>query len=427
MSMDECDDLHLLVPIFNFNCEIHCIIFFILWFVFTVHLYVHMENSVEAPHSLQVVEGESKLVSKRVKNLSQTSWIKGNERWWLNDETILVQEILKIIEIHDECCFVPSENKVDNLNSLFSMIIKIGCGATSSVFLAQNRRTLKFAALKHLSIDDKYNLPSFENEYKILTKLNHKNIAKLYSCYIDRYNYYISTEYYNGGNLADCILKFKFFSERQARRYVKTIINTVKYIHDNDIVHRDLKPGNLVFDKQIKLDRSDKNINDAYDYDDHDARLKLIDFGLAIEIKDDETNSDFVGTLVYLPPESVKKKRTGKEFKAGDMWSIGIITYLLVYGKPPFYGPNRHSTMAKIITNDIEWSKTINISDECKDFIAGLLNKDAQRRWTAKEAINHTWFNMCIESTQKNHETGEKQSSEMYAKSWKEKMTNWLR
>ena len=392
-----------------------------------------MENSIETLDSSQVVEGESKLVSKRVQNVSETSLVKVNERWFLNDETILVEEILKIIQIDDGCFFVPTENKVDNLNSLFSMIAKIGGGSTSAVFLAQNKRTLKFAALKHLSIDDKINLFTFANEYKILTKLNHKNIVKLYSCYIDKYNYYISTEYYNGGNLADCISKCQFFSEKQTRRCVKTIINTVKYMHENNIVHRDLKPGNLVFDKQIKLDRLNKGENNIKSNNDDDedcnddARLKLIDFGFAIEIQDDETNSDFVGTPAYLPPEIVKRIRTGKEFKAGDMWSIGIITYKLVYGVPPFLGHNCYSTLAKIISNDITWSKKINISDECKDFITCLLNKDAQTRLTAKEAINHAWFNTGMESTDKNHERGEKQSSQMFAKRWKEKMTGWLR
>ena len=414
-----------------------------------------MESNPKLPQVLQDVDHETE---------SNLSCIQVDETSWMNNLTDLVDEILEISQNNDACCFVPNENKVDNLNSLFCMIRKIGCGATSSVFLAQNRRTLKFVALKQLSIDDKHNLSSFENEYKILKKLNHKNIAKLYSCYIDEYNYYISTEYCHGGNLVDTILKIKTLNEKQAMKYVKTLVNTVKYLHDKNIVHRDLKLGNLVLDTEMKFNdndninhidndyKSDSNNNnnnnnnncnnndnsknnDDNNNDDNneeveinDADIKLIDFGLAIEIKDDETNDEFVGTLVYLPPECVGV-RTGKELRAGDMWSIGIIAYIFICGVVPFVAHDNESTLAKIKTQDVEWPKEINVSDECKDFIEKLLSKDPQVRLTAKEALKHSWVNSNEDldevSIEENHD--HESWSQMYTKFLQDKVSNWLR
>ena len=135
------------------------------------------------------------------------------------------------------------------------------------------------------------------------------------------------------------------------------------------------------------------------EYDDK-GELKLIDFGVAIEIEDNELNDDYVGTLHFLPPESVCA-RTGEELKAGDMWSIGVIAYVLVCGMVPFAGHDHESTLTKIITQDVKWPPGIELTGECQDFIESLLDKDPELRLTADEALGHPWLENEIPASEK--------------------------
>ena len=225
-------------------------------------------------------------------------------------------------------------------------------------------------------------METFENESKILKKLQHNNIPTLIGCYIDKYNYYIATQYCKGGNLLESIKKFSHFSEKQASKYLKTIISAISYCHSLNIVHRDLKPANLVFDEPVLM-------ND----DGSTSQLKIIDFGIAIEIEDSDTNDEYTGTLVYMPPESCGM-RTGLELKYGDMWSIGIIAYILVCGDLPFRENTQQKTLVSIMMDDIVWPKDIDLSDNCKDFISRLLEKEPMYRMSADEALKHPWIAM---------------------------------
>ena len=387
-------------------------------------LQIHHENA-PATHASRTSVSIPQSLSSHATTMSRL-----NSASWLNfDLSQLAGEILEIVEKNNRrnCNFVPDSNKVSNLDKYFLMIKEIGSGATSRVVLAENKETHEIVALKQLKKENKYNLTAFETEYKILSQLQHPNIAQFYSCYVDNYNYYIATEYCKGGNLVDSIRKFKYFSERQVVTYLNTIINTVKYLHSKNIIHRDLKPGNLVFDKVVSMDtdhgierdtdhktdsnslslstasnkprninnniNNNNNGNSNYNYKKRQsiAQLKLIDFGVAIEIDDEEINDDYVGTLVYLPPESVGQ-RTGQILKAGDMWSIGVIAYILVCGIPPFFGHDHSSTLAKILVQDVEWPPKIELTKECKDFIEKLLKKNPKKRLTAHEALNHEWL-----------------------------------
>ena len=150
--------------------------------------------------------------------------------------------------------FVPESHNVEDLQSLYEFIHEIGSGATCRVMLAMNILTKKYVALKQLRKDEELNFETFETEYKILSKLKHENIASFQDCYIDRYSYYIITDYCSGGELLDYVSTQHTFSESQAIDCIITIIKAVEYIHKKNIVHRDLKPGNLIFDKKPSLD-----------------------------------------------------------------------------------------------------------------------------------------------------------------------------
>ena len=139
---------------------------------------------------------------------------------------------------------------------------------TSYPFL--NRHENERFALKQISKDSLINLESFEKEDRILTKLKHKNIVSLITCYIDKKNYYIATKYCHGGPLLDFILECKYFNEQQASFYLKTILNAIEYCHLKQIVHHDLKP---VINSNVKVGFA------------NDAKLMIADFGAALELK----------------------------------------------------------------------------------------------------------------------------------------------
>ena len=109
---------------------------------------------------------------------------------------------------------------------------------------------MHYVALKQLRKDDDNNIDVFITEYNLLQKVsNHKHITSFNECYIDKFNYYISSEYCAGGRLLDFITNSETFSEQQASKYISTILKTIKYCHSKNIMHRDLKPGNILFNK----------------------------------------------------------------------------------------------------------------------------------------------------------------------------------
>lgn len=112
-----------------------------------------------------------------------------------------------------------------------------------------------------------------------------------------------------------------------------------------------------------------------------------------LELKDDELNDQTCGTLHYMPPEAfASTERNGKTLKAGDMWSIGVLCYILVCGKRPFYGATRNMIMTSILKNNIVWPSDISLTTECKKFISKLLDKNPKTRLTVKQALNDQWL-----------------------------------
>ena len=154
-----------------------------------------------------------------------------------------------------------------------------------------------------------------------------------------------------------------------------TIISAVQHIHSKGIVHRDLKPENIVYQTRKS-----------------DSDICIIDFGDAEQVESDsQIYRDFVGTPFYLAPECVRH-RNGYELYKSDMWAVGVITYVLLTGRPPFWGRTNREILGKIIKGDIHWPSSIRLSDSCKNFIISLLRKDPRKRMSAKEALRHNWI-----------------------------------
>lgn len=183
--------------------------------------------------------------------------------------------------------------------------------------------------------------------------LDHPNIVKLYEIYQDQKNIYLITEYLEGGEVFDLILKTKHFNENIAAKIMKQLLSAVAYCHNKQIVHRDLKPENLLLVKP-----------DSFD-------IKVIDFGLSRTFTPEKNMYSKMGTPFYIAPEVLKKKYNEK----CDIWSCGVILYILLCGNPPFNGKNDQAIFDSIALGyvsfqGVEWK---NVSNQAKIFIKKLL------------------------------------------------------
>eukprot|EP00246_Nothoceros_aenigmaticus_P002250 TRINITY_DN13068_c0_g1_i1.p1 TRINITY_DN13068_c0_g1~~TRINITY_DN13068_c0_g1_i1.p1 ORF type:complete len:578 (+),score=92.83 TRINITY_DN13068_c0_g1_i1:563-2296(+) len=212
-------------------------------------------------------------------------------------------------------------------------------------------------------------------EVKILKALTgHHNLVKFYDACEDSLNVYIVMELCEGGELLDRILsRGGRYSEEDAKVVVQQILSIVSFCHLQGVVHRDLKPENFLFTTK-----------------DENAQLKAIDFGLSDFIRPDERLNDIVGSAYYVAPEVLHRAYSME----ADVWSIGVITYILLCGSRPFWartesGIFRAVLRADPLFGDEPWPA---VSAEAKDFVKRLLNKDLRRRMTAAQALTHPWL-----------------------------------
>lgn len=197
-------------------------------------------------------------------------------------------------------------------------------------------------------------------------------------CYEDTDFVHIITERYTGGELFDRIAENTSpggcLSEIHAARIIKSLLEAVGYLHENDIVHRDIKPENVLFRSR------------------HDDSIKLIDFGLARMHKSGDPHmSNPVGTAYYMSPELLE----GEYDKSCDVWSIGIIAYVMLCGYPPFNGDTDREIFESIERGRLQYPNTrawSGKSDVAKDFINCLLCRDPRKRPTTQEASLHPWI-----------------------------------
>ncbi|XP_054244114.1 death-associated protein kinase 2 [Indicator indicator] len=214
-----------------------------------------------------------------------------------------------------------------------------------------------------------------EREVTILQQILHANIIKLHDIYENKTDVVLILELVSGGELFDFLAQKESLSEEEATRFIKQILNGVNYLHSKKIAHFDLKPENIMLlDKNIPI-----------------PHIKLIDFGLAHKIEDGVEFKNIFGTPEFVAPEIVNYEPLGL---AADMWSIGVITYILLSGASPFLGETKQETLANITAVNYEFDEEFfsNTSDLAKDFIQKLLVKDTRKRLTIQEALSHPWI-----------------------------------
>ncbi|NXR28757.1 DAPK3 kinase, partial [Cinclus mexicanus] len=214
-----------------------------------------------------------------------------------------------------------------------------------------------------------------EREITILQQILHSNIVQLHDIYENKTDVVLILELVSGGELFDFLAQKESLSEEEATRFIKQILDGVNYLHSKNIAHFDLKPENIMLlDKNIPI-----------------PHIKLIDFGLAHKIEDGVEFKNIFGTPEFVAPEIVNYEPLGL---AADMWSIGVITYILLSGASPFLGETKQETLANITAVNYDFDEEFfsNTSDLAKDFIQKLLVKDTRKRLTIQEALSHPWI-----------------------------------
>lgn len=256
---------------------------------------------------------------------------------------------------------------------------ELGSGSYGKVFQVKHKTSGETRACKQLAIKQIQNYEKFMLEINILSKMDHPNIIKLYEVYEDKRYVYLVMEECTGGELFDKIIdklqNDTIFTEREAAKIFKQLISAIAYCHKESICHRDLKPENLLL----------VNKND-------DSPVKIIDFGLSNIFKD-KSGSDIkmttkVGTAYYVSPEVL----SGNYDEKCDIWSSGVILYILLCGDPPFNGPNDNEIYRKIKQKKFAYTNPIwkNISDQAKDLI-NLMLSDPSTRPTAEQVYQSSW------------------------------------
>jgi len=253
----------------------------------------------------------------------------------------------------------------------------LGEGHYGKVRECIHRRTRVVHACKSIDKSKIGRLDHLQREVHLLSVTNHHGIMKMVDCYEDAEHVHIITEKYTGGELFEKIIDSTTpsgcLSEQKTSGIIKSLLESINYLHENDIVHRDIKPENILFESE------------------QEDTIKLIDFGLSRRHKKGEASmSNPVGTAYYMSPELLK----GNYDKSCDIWSIGVVAYILLCGYPPFNGDNDNVIFESIKRGHFEfpnqaWS---NKSDLAKDFIKCLLRRDPNKRLTAKEALRHPWI-----------------------------------
>ncbi|XP_028405202.1 myosin light chain kinase, smooth muscle-like [Dendronephthya gigantea] len=210
-------------------------------------------------------------------------------------------------------------------------------------------------------------------EIEIMGKLNHKRLVALYDVYDVSRNFVLIMEYITGGELFERIANEESVTEKECTYYMRQLLEGLQYMHKMSIVHLDLKPENIVCLSK-----------DTWD-------IKLIDFGLAKELKPGKTIKTMQGTPEFVAPEVINFEPV---CLASDMWSVGVIAYILISGLSPFLGDDDNETLSYVTAAEYDFEDEAfnEISSEAKDFIEKLLQKPPSKRKTADECLKHEWI-----------------------------------
>ncbi|KAM9294031.1 death-associated protein kinase 2-like [Gastrophryne carolinensis] len=288
----------------------------------------------------------------------------------------------ELLNLEDEV-FNPNMTfyKHQNVEDLYELLEKLGSGhfgvvkkckekSTGNLFAGKFIKTRKSKGSR-LGLDR----DQVEREVFILQQLEHPNIMRLHDVFASKAETVLILELIRGGELFDFIAEKEALSEEDAIEFLEQILKGAAYMHARHIAHFDLKPENIMLlEKDVPH-----------------PKIKIIDFGLAQKIEDGAVFKSLCGTPQYIAPEVINYEPLGPPT---DMWSVGVITYILLSGLSPFQGETDAETLTNVVNGNYEFDDRIfkDTSEMAKDFIRQLLLKDPRDRMTAVECLIHPWI-----------------------------------
>jgi calcium-dependent protein kinase len=277
--------------------------------------------------------------------------------------------------------YIPGVFVLENQQSFHEVYtldsLPIGKGLYGEVRLCTHRRLNDRRAVKIIKKDNETQETIEKTwilrEVEIFKSLDHPCVLRLYEFFESFDRYYLVMEYFEGGDLYSKITKMHKLAEDQVADIMQQVFSGVTYLHTKGIIHRDLKPENILLENKTEDDWS----------------IKIIDFDTAVFLSLDSQIKGTIGSLYYMAPEVFD----GFYCEKCDLWSCGVIMYILLSGNPPFSGLSSYQIVSRIRKgnynlNDKIWSK---ISASAKDLITKLLEKDPKKRISAAEAFHHQW------------------------------------
>ena len=266
---------------------------------------------------------------------------------------------------------------IANINQSYNFIKELGQGSYGHVLRVQSLATGHIYACKKMNKRKITNKGRFKTEIDLLRATDHPNIIKLYDIFEDNIFIYLIMEECTGGEFFDRLAKRakenKMYTEKDGARILKQILQAVNYLHSHGVCHRDLKPENILF----------STISE-------DSQVKLIDFGLSkVFDGDNNTMKGTVGTTFYMAPEVIN----GKYDEKCDIWSCGVILYIMLCGKPPFYSSDEEELKEKICSMqyDLNYKEFLNVSQDALDLIKSIFVPMEQRP-SAYDLLNTKWI-----------------------------------
>lgn len=265
-----------------------------------------------------------------------------------------------------------------NVTDFYDFGKLIGRGAYSEVFIARDKQRNELCAVKVLERSNSEHANLIDRELMVLRTLNHQNIVQIYDIFDSARETYVVMEYLAGGELLDLVTESDHLSEKNAKQVIREVLQAIQYLHARGIVHRDVKPENILC------------VNRAWP-----LRVKLTDFGLSKMVGNGKDGLDRVmrsqcGTAYYLAPEIANNMAYAKPV---DLWACGVVLYVMLAGKFPFYGDSDEKFMRRLRSGvkfpDKEWN---GISADAKSLVRGLLEPKAESRLTATQALQHRWL-----------------------------------
>ena len=264
--------------------------------------------------------------------------------------------------------FVGGSAYTEKKKAWFGRVVEKRKDAPLEVIHDANSKLYALKSIILSRVSDEF-IDELRNEISILQSLDHPNIVKAYEVYETSINIYLVLEHCSGGDLYSRVP----YSEKDSAKIVGKLLSAVSHMHRHNVTHRDLKFENIMFESK-----------------EPNAEIKLIDFGLSKKVEGDKKYmTEGVGTIYTMAPQVLRGVYTSQ----ADLWSIGVITYMLLSNTKPFYGKKRRHVVSKILKGAYKFYSQSweNISDEAQNFVVELLQVDPKLRLNADQALEHSW------------------------------------